>query len=97
MPHSSRKHAVFSRYASHKFTALCLQGVEPFYVRSAKPTHGLKSFLWTCCGLILSFGLTTLNLVSCGCGSFSGLSEIPDALEATVSNLCWFCIISTTS
>lgn len=70
MPHSSRKHAVFSRYASHKFTALCLQGVEPFYVRRLKPTHGLKSSSWTCCGLVLSFGLTTLNLVPCGLGSF---------------------------
>lgn len=68
MPHSSRKHAVFSRYASHKFIALCFQGVEPFYVRRLKPTHGIKSFSWTCCGLILSFGFTTLNLLSCGIG-----------------------------
>lgn len=97
MPHSSRKHAVFSRYASHKFIALCLQGGEPFYVRPVKPMHGLKSFSWTCCGLILSFGLMTLNFVPCGCGSFSGLSEVSDAPAATVSNLCWFCIISTTS
>ena len=42
------------------------KGVEPFYVRPAKPTHGLKLFSWTCCGLILSFGLMTLNLVPCG-------------------------------
>ena len=35
-------------------------------MRLAKPTHGLKSFSWTCCGLILSFGLTTLNLMPCG-------------------------------
>ena len=38
-------------------------------MRRLKPTHGLKSFSWTCCGLILSFGLTTLNLVTCGLGS----------------------------
>jgi len=50
-------------------SALCLQGVEPFYVRRLKPTHGLKLFLWTCGGLVLSFGLTTLNLVPCGLGS----------------------------
>lgn len=45
MPHSSRKHVVFSRYASHILSALCLQGVKP--VRPAKPTHRLKSFSWT--------------------------------------------------
>lgn len=38
-------------------------------MRRVKPMHGLKSFTWTCCGLILSFGLTTLNLVPCGLGS----------------------------
>ncbi|MBR1929912.1 MAG: hypothetical protein IJ833_00305 [Lachnospiraceae bacterium] len=38
-------------------------------MRPAKPTQGLKSFSWTCCGLILSFGLTTLNLVPYGVGS----------------------------
>ena len=27
-------------------------------MRRLKPTHGLKSFSWTCCGLILSFGFT---------------------------------------
>lgn len=35
-------------------------------MRRLKPTHGLKSFSWTCCGLVLSFGLTTLNLLLCG-------------------------------
>lgn len=39
-------------------------------MRRLKPTHGLKSSSWTCCGLILSFGLTTLNLVSCVLGFF---------------------------
>ena len=46
-----------------------------------KPTHGLKSFSWTCCGLILSFGLTTLNLVPCGLGS-------SDAYSHTGRNRC---------
>ncbi len=59
-----------------------------------------------CMGLSHSRGLAvglfypldmTLNFVPCGCGSFSGLSEVSDAPAATVSNLCWFCIISTTS
>ena len=38
-------------------------------MRRLKPTHGLKSFSWTCCGLISSFGLMTLNRVPCGLGS----------------------------
>ena len=57
MPHSSRKHAVFSRYASHKFIALCLQGVEPFYVRRLKPTHGLKFFRGFALGLFYPLDL----------------------------------------
>lgn len=97
MPHSSRKHAVlFSRYASHEFTALCLHEGEPFYVRRLKPTHGLKSFSWTCCGLVLSFGLTTLNFVHCGLYS-SDVSAGAVASNVAISFLCCFCIISTTS
>lgn len=34
-------------------------------MRPVKPMHGLKSLSWTCCGLILSFGLMTLSLLSC--------------------------------
>lgn len=79
MPHSSRKHAVFSRYASHKFIALCLQGGEPFYVRP-----------------VLSFGFTTLNLLSCGIG-ISDVSAGAVTSDVAISFLCWFCIISTTS
>ena len=96
MPHSSRKHAVFSRYASHKFIALCLQGGEPFYVRPVKPMHVLKSFSWPCCGLILYFGFTTLNLLSCGIG-ISDVSAGAVTSDVAISFLCWFCIISTTS
>ena len=88
--------SVFERYASHKFIALCLQGCEPFYVRRLKPTHGLKSFSWTCCGLILSFGFTTLTLLSCGIG-ISDASAGAVTSDVAISFLCWFCIISTTS
>lgn len=77
-------------------SALCLQGVEPFYVRRLKPTHGLKSSSWTCCGLILSFGLTTLNLVSCVLGFFDESAGAVTS-DGTISFRCWFCIISTTS
>ena len=48
-------------------------------MRRLKPTHGLKSFSWTCCGLILSYGLTTLNLLSCGIG-------ISDAFAGAVTS-----------
>ena len=53
-------------------------------MRPAKPTHGLKSFSWTCCELILSFGLTTLNLVSCVLGF---LMSLPGQLHRMVPYL----------
>lgn len=57
---------------------------------------GLKSSSWTCCGLVLSFGLTTLNLVPCGFGS-SDASAGAVTSDVAISFWCWFCIISTTS
>jgi len=65
----------------------------PFYVCPVKPTHGLKSFSWTCCGLVLSFGPTTLNLVPCGFG-FSDASAGVVISDVAISFWCWFCIIA---
>lgn len=51
-------------------------------MRPTKPTHGLKSFSWTSCGLNLSFGLTILKE-----RQENALQHIQDLSEKSIKKL----------